>query len=270
MSAVVLCSAGGAPGVTVTALGLSLAWPGEVVLVDADRDATHAVLAGHLLGRASEGRGLTGVLQAHRERRPLVEALEANTLELPLPAPRARRRGRGPARQPDAVTPRRFVPGFTHLPTVELFDPVWPALMAELRGAAFDVVVDAGRVGHRGLPAGLTGGADLVLLVCRSSLVSLAALTPHLPPLVEATGPGRLGLLVLGPGRPYGAREVAGQFGVPVLGEVPWDPATADELAHGGVGPGWYGSRLRHGLAQVAADLMGRVSADRVPQTVAP
>ena len=36
MSVVVLASAKGSPGTTLTGLGLSWAWPGDVVLVDAD------------------------------------------------------------------------------------------------------------------------------------------------------------------------------------------------------------------------------------------
>lgn len=88
MSTLVLTSASGAPGVTTTALGLTLAWPEPCLLVDADRAASQAVLAGHLRGEAATA-GVEALLQAHRERTSLAAALEA--AERPLPeAPGAR------------------------------------------------------------------------------------------------------------------------------------------------------------------------------------
>ena len=68
MAVIVLASAGHAPGVTTTALGLALAWPREVLLVDADRTPTQAVLAGYLRGERPGQHGLGRLLQAVRER----------------------------------------------------------------------------------------------------------------------------------------------------------------------------------------------------------
>jgi len=250
MSTVVLASASGAPGVTTTALGLTLAWPGEVTLVDADRAAAQTVLAGYLSGRSTHGMGLQGVLQAFRERRPLAEALAANRLVLP-PAPPGR--GAEAAQAPA----RWFVPGFARLGSVDLFESVWAPLLDGARTSGVDLVVDAGRVGHRGLPPDLVGGADVVGLVCRTSLVSLAALRLHVPPLVDAGAPGRVGLVLVGPGRPYGAREVAGQFGVPVLAEVPWEPRAASDLLEGGPLPrGWAHQSLGRSFARAASGLL--------------
>lgn len=253
MSTVVLASASGAPGVTTTALGLVLAWPRDAVLVDADRSASQAILAGYLSGQSTHGSGMQGLLQAHRERRPLDVALREEWRPLPdLP------------RRPEvaALPERRFVPGFTHLGSVDLFEGVWPGLTGAAREASFDLVVDAGRTGHRGLPPALVGGAGLVALVCRSSLVSLAALRLHLAPLVDEGAPGRVGLVLVGPGRPYGAREVAEQFGVPVLAEVAWDPAAATELAEGApVGRRWARTPLARSLARAAAALSGTLHA---------
>lgn len=247
MSMLVLASASGAPGVTTTALGLTLMWPGDAVLVDADRSASQAILAGYLSGQSTHGAGLQGLLQAHRERRPLAVALAAEWRPLPdLP------------RKPDEAPPgdRRFVPGFTHLGSVDLFDGVWPGIVEAGRDAAFDLVVDAGRTGHRGLPANLVAGADAIALVCRTSLVSLAAVRLHLAPLVESGAPGRVGLIVVGPGRPYGVREVAEQFGVPVLAEVAWDPSAAQELADGApVGRRWSRTALGRSLTRAAESL---------------
>jgi Mrp family chromosome partitioning ATPase len=46
MSVIVLTSASGSPGVSTTAVGLALSWPGPVLLVEADPTGGSAVLAG--------------------------------------------------------------------------------------------------------------------------------------------------------------------------------------------------------------------------------
>lgn len=255
MGVLVLASASGAPGVTSTALGLTLAWPRAVVLVDADRSASQAILAGHLSGESAHAGGLAGLLQAHRERAPLLPALEAAARPLPTPP-----------RPDDASEPpaRRFVSGFTHLGAVDLFEGAWPGVVDAVREAPLDLVVDAGRTGHRGLPAGLVAGADAVGLVCRTSLASLVALRLHLSALLEVAEPGRVGLVLVGPGRPYGAREVADQFGVPVLAEIAWDPGAAAELGEPGPpGRRWARTALARSLERAAASLAATVAAGR-------
>lgn len=225
MTTLVLTSAAGAPGVTTTALGLALTWPAEVTLVDADRDASHAILAGYLAGQSPHGLGIQGLLHAHRERRDLERALTENRIALP-PRP-------ADARHPSEDPPRWFVPGFTHLGSVDHVSGVWGSLLEAQRSISGDVIVDAGRTSHDGLPESLLAMADRVGLVCRTSLVGLAALRLHLPGLLDKAAPGSVGLVLVGPGRPYASREVADQFGVPVLAEIGWAPREADDLHHG-------------------------------------
>lgn len=250
MSVLVLASASGAPGVTTTSLGLALAWPRDCVLVDADRSAAHAVLAGYLSGQTAADGGLPVLLQAHRERLPLGPALRGAARPLPPLAPT----------ESDTRRPT-FVSGFTHLGSIDLFESVWPALLESMRGEPFDLIVDAGRTGHHGLPAGLVAEADAVALVCRASLASLVGLRPHLAPLVEASAPGRTGLILVGPGRPYGAAEVAEQFGVPVLASPAWDPASAAALAEPApLDRRWPRSPLGRSLTQASEALIGVMS----------
>ena len=45
-----LCSVGGAPGATTTALGLAMTWPGEALLIDADPSGAQPVPAGFFRG----------------------------------------------------------------------------------------------------------------------------------------------------------------------------------------------------------------------------
>jgi hypothetical protein len=255
----VLCAASGAPGTSITALGLTLTWPRDVLLVDADRTPSQAVLAGYLRGASAHDRGLPGVLQAHRERRSLVDVLPA--LSLPLPEP--------PARVPrgaDAAPPvtRRFLPGFVNLGTIDVFEGVWRDVGLALAESPFDAIVDAGRIGSRGLPRGLVETASQVAVVCRTTLPSLAALRLYLGLLTEQVPPGRLGLLLVGPGRPYRAAEVAEQFGVPVWSEIAWQPAAAAELAEGQpLSPRWRRQPLARSYADAAARLTAAQDAER-------
>lgn len=242
MSAVVLAGASGAPGVTTTALGLTLAWPGDCLLVDADRSAPQTLLAGYLQGQAATA-GLEAVLQAHRERTPLAEALDGAIRPIPGPPGDAGRRG--------------FLPGFSHLGAVELFDQAWQPLLAEFAAQDRDVVIDAGRTGHRGLPEALLRDAGLVALVCRTSLIGLAGARLHLAALLDHGPLDRVGLILVGPGRPYPAAEVAEQFGVPVLAEIAWDPASADDLhaGHASMGRRWPRGALARSFARAATRL---------------
>ena len=223
MAVVTLANVTGAPGTTTTAVGLAVTWPREVLLVEADRDPAQAIPAGYLQGIELGGRGLGSLARAHRDQRRLDDELPLHWLDI----------------EPDAEHPRHFLSGFTHPGAAGLFGPVWPDLADSLSGLAsrdVDVVVDGGRWGHDGLPTPLLQHSDLVLLCVRSSLRALAALRIHAPSVqaqVETCGSGELGLLVIGPGRPYGVREIEGQFGIPVAGEVAWEPRQAEVFSDG-------------------------------------
>ena len=265
MTTVVLANASGAPGNTVTAVGLGLTWPRDVLVVDADRTASQAILAGYLRGTVPHGQGLQRVLQVFRERGDLAEAVRRERLPLPVPAP-APVRGR---QATDAATPvrRDLLPGFTHLGSIDLFDAAWQPLGEVFRDLGPDVVVDAGRLGHHGMPAGLAASADLVGLVCRTSLVSLAGVRVHLQALVDAAPPGRCGLVLVGPGRPYEASEVAEQVGVPGVARIAWDPRAADDLAPGEASGRWHRTPLARSLAAAAVELSGRGAPRRAAGT---
>lgn len=248
MSIVVLTSAGNAPGVTTTALGLALAWPRPVLLVDADRTPTQAVLAGYLRGEHPGQRGFGRLLQAARERRPMAEVLDDETIELP------------PLLETDS--PARFLPGFPHPGVVGLFGSAWPELMAALAGWPGDVLIDAGRVGAEGLPLPLVQRADLVLMVTGTSLVALAGLRLYLGAVREAAG--ETALLLVGSGRPYGRAEVQGQFAITIAAEVPHAPAQAAVLSDGSPRPRRFAdSAYVRGLRQAAGSIAGRLEASR-------
>lgn len=250
MSLLVCCSVTGAPGVTTTALGLALAWPGDVLLCDADRDPGQVVESGYLRGIDPGGRGLMALATAHRERRSLPDELVSQVLTL----------------QQHPVWTRQFLPGFAHPGASRVFDPVWPDLLAEferLSASGTDVIVDAGRVGRDGLPPALTGAADLVLVVVRSSLRSLAAVRLHLPGVtdqVASAGSGEVALAVVGPGRPYKEAEISGQFRVPVAMTVAFDPRSAGVLSDGDPEPRRFAeSALMRSLREASTQVSGRL-----------
>ena len=248
MAIVLLCSASGAPGVTVTALGLTLTWPRDVLLVDADRSPSQAVLAGYLRGASAHDLGLPGILQAHRERRPVSEAIDAQSMSLPEP-PAPKGVGLGPT--------RRFLPGFVHPGTADVFSAVWRDLGQALQEAPHDTILDAGRIGSRGLPTDLAEASGTIGVVTRTSLVALAALRLQLPTLLDQVPSGQVGLILVGAGRPYRAKEVAEQFGVGVLAEIAWQPSAAADLQEGQLlSRRW----RRQALARSFADAAGRLT----------
>ncbi|HOQ53142.1 MAG TPA: hypothetical protein PLF56_05955 [Micropruina sp.] len=249
MAIVVLCSAGHAPGVTTTALGLALAWPRPVLLVDADRTPTQSVLAGYLRGERPGHRGLGGLLQALRERRPFEGAIEAETVDLPPLLSGA---------QP------RFLAGFPHPGVVGLFAGAWPDFVSALAAQPGDVLIDAGRVGPEGLPLPLVREADLVLVVSRTTLVSLAALRLYLPALKDAADTDRTALALIGSSMPYSRAEVQDQFGTTVAADLPHDPDAAAVLSDGLPAPRRYtGGAYFRGVTLAARSISGRLVAAR-------
>lgn len=248
MAVVVLASAGHAPGVTTTALGLALTWPRSALLVDADRTPTQAVLAGYLRGAHPGQHGLGRLLQAAREQRPLAEVVDAELLELP-PVPATGRAA-------------RFLPGFPHPGVVGLFGATWPDLMAVLAARPGDVLIDAGRIGAEGLPPAMLQAADQVLVVTRTSLVALAGLRLYLPTVAEAARD--VALLLVGSGRPYGRAEVQHQFATRIAGEISHDPAAAAVFSEGAPAPRRFAQAgLVRSLSKTATSISGRLEAAR-------
>ncbi len=224
MALICLVSASGSPGVTTTALGLALTWGRPVVLVEADPTGGSAVMAGYLRGGATPPDSLIDLALAHREGR-LVPALAQARVALPgstatlVPGIRSHEQARS---------------------LVSLWEPL-TAVLKELERTGQDVVVDAGRLGLAGSPAPLVYGADLALLVVRSDLVALAGARSWAQTLREEFdrfgASTSLGVVLVGDGQPYRAREVGKVLQVPVLASIGWDPLFAAVLSKGAPPP---------------------------------
>lgn len=260
MALVVVSGAPGAPGITTTALGLALTWPRDVLLADCDTEPKQSLQAGYLRGLVPAAGGLVALARMHRENRPL----HPHLLEHSVPLTEGE----------DTV--RVFLPGFAVPAAVRLFESAWPDLvdaLCRLDEQGMDVVVDAGHVGCDGLPGPLLARADAVCFCTRSDLRSLAAARLYLPvltgQLAELPSDRALGLLLIGPNRPYSAGEISAQFGVPCWSELEWSPSLAGVLSDGDPEPRRFGSgRLLSQLRAAASVVAERVAGGRV--TVAP
>lgn len=220
MALIVVTSACGSPGVTTTALGLALTWPRPVLIVEADPTGGSPIFAGYFRGACIPPGGLIELAVAHRHD-CLAEALPRSVVPVPdstvqvLPGTRAHGQAKG---------------------LVALWQPLAAALRA-LERTGQDVIVDAGRLGLEGSPEPLIYGADMTLLVMRSTVPAIAGASSWASTLrgeFERCGPdGNLGVLMVGAGDPFVPREVSKVLGLPVLGSVAWDEPSARVFALG-------------------------------------
>ncbi|MDR1078747.1 MAG: hypothetical protein LBL55_08845 [Propionibacteriaceae bacterium] len=240
MALIVLASASGSPGVTTCAVGLALAWPRPVVLVEADPTGGSSVLAGYFQGWTQPNDAMVELVMASRDGRlgevlpQLWEALPGSSAQL-LSGPRS------------------------HAQARSLMD-IWEPLAFELKAldrTGRDVIVDAGRLGLTSWPVSLPRLADLSLMLLRADLPSLAAArqwaeTWRSYELAADSGLSH-GLVLVGPNRPYGPSEIAKTLGLPVWARLSWDPPAAGVFSHGDK-PGH-----RHGRSALVQEL-GRLA----------
>lgn len=222
MRIVTLASVRGAPGVTTTSLLLAAALD-DAVVVEADLDG------GVLAVRYGLGRepGLTTLAAAG--------AVESDTWR---------------AHAQDAGGVPVLVGPDAPAPTASLWRSAGERITQCLSVAEGVAVVDAGRLRS---PVPLVTASHLLLLLVRPVAEQLVALS-HLLPAARRINHGEIAVVLVGSG-PYRAADVEESIAVPVIGELPDDPA-ADILRDGGSG-----SRLaRSRLARSANALADRVS----------
>ncbi|MGY1634915.1 hypothetical protein ACI784_24700 [Geodermatophilus sp. SYSU D01186] len=215
---IALCSAKGAPGVTTTGLALTLAWPRGAVLAELD-PAGGDVLAGY--GRAQLTAGGLADLEFVARRGRTAGQLDAHLLQL------------------DPTGRARLLPGLADPATARHVD--WERLAAELTSVddgAVDVLADCGRLRAEHFPHAVVRRAAAVVVVTGSTLRAVRAAAQAVAELrEEGTGmaphPGAVAAVVVGPGEPYGEREIADALGVPVVGVLPRHPRAAAVLSDG-------------------------------------
>lgn len=217
MAIVCLTSASGSPGVTTTAVGMAFSWPRPVLLVEADPTGGSGVLAGFLRGTTPYDAGLIELALS-----PLGTADALRDVVRPL--------------SPNVS----LVAGIrSHAQATALRD-IWEPLAAALRELddnGQDVIVDAGRLGLMGSPTPLLDAADAALLVTRATLPAISAARSWAETVRQpATGWRHPCLLLIAEGQPYRATEISKVLGMPVVADLPDDPAAA-AVYHRGAAP---------------------------------
>lgn len=217
MAIVCLTSASGSPGVTTTAVGMAFSWPRPVLLVEADPTGGSGVLAGFLRGTTPYDAGLIELALS-----PLGTADALRDVVRPL-SPNV-----------SLVTGIR-----SHAQATALRD-LWEPLAAALRDLddnGQDVIVDAGRLGLVGSPTPLLDAADAALLVTRATLPTISAARSWAETVRQpATGWRHPCLLLIAEGQPYRATDFSKVLGMPVVADLPDDPAAA-AVYHRGAAP---------------------------------
>ena len=246
MAVIALTSASGSPGVTTTAIGLALLWPRPVLLIEADPTGGSGLLAGYFRGTREYVAGLIEL------------ALISTSIHDGLAA----------VCQPIEGTSVSFVAG-TRSPTqAPALRDLWQPLseeLADLEATGQDVIVDAGRLGLIGSPEPLLANADLTLIVTRTPLPALSAARTWADSVQRRTFEWQqAGVLVVGEGQPYGAREVTNVLGLPVVACLADDPESAAVFSRGATPPKKFETGLlARGLQAAIAGIHATVSRHR-------
>ncbi|MDI3408349.1 MinD/ParA family ATP-binding protein [Streptomyces cavernicola] len=235
MSVTVITSAHSC-GTTVSSLALTLSAPNVSLLVEADC-SQGSIRHGFQQGRWGPEIGLWHLAEAQLQDQ-LAEAFETHL------------------RAMDSEGNRWILPGLTDPLQAATLAGTWEPLAGLLQvmdqGAGYDVFVDAGRlVAEPGrvhptlYPAALLHRADMVLLVVRNTLTSVAQTVPVAAALREeldrsGTGADALRIVMIAEeSRSHGMRSdaIARRLQAPVVAMLPWDPATAQLFTHGSERP---------------------------------
>lgn len=251
MAVFTLCSASGAPGVTTSAFALARVWHlatagRSALLVDADPVGSALIPAFAGAGIPSGG----GILAVAAERASSADDILRRSVALDDEATCLVLTG---VREPAQARP---------------LGAVWTTLVEaahELDGLGIDVLADGGRLGHRWEPQPLIEGADVAVLVTRTSLSSVALARPGLAELARRRPAGTpVRLLVVGRPAPYSSREVARALNSDALPELPDDAPGAHALLLAEAPSGRLGrSGLLRAARQTAAALADATATSR-------
>lgn len=219
MAVVALTSASGSPGVTTTALGMALLWPRPVLLVEADPTGGSGLLAGYFRGTTEY---VSGMIELALTSTSVSDAL-------------------ADVARPIEGTQVSYVAGTRSHTQAGALRDLWPLLaeaLADLESTGQDVIVDAGRLGLAGSPETLLDVADMVLLVSRTTLPALSALRSWAESMRRpALELHQSGVLLVGEGQPYSAREVSTVVNLSVVASLADDPESAAVFFRGATPP---------------------------------
>jgi hypothetical protein len=248
---IALGSAKGSPGVTSTALALTLQWPRNALLVDADL-AGSGIMSGFFRGQLSHDHGLQPLAIAHSH-----GELESRLWEETVPIV-------------ENDSTKLLLPGLTSPVAAPAVSNMWASLgnqLAALERTGTDVIVDLGRLAWTGDDReSLLAVADQVLVTTGSRLPDVVAARGLATQRLRGLDPtarelANLSVLTIGPGRPYQINEIRDVLGVPDVGHVAWDPVTAEVFSVGATvnARRYQKSPLLRSLRPVIDQIMARV-----------
>lgn len=214
MALITLASLTGSPGVTTTAVGMTMSWWRPALLVEADTSKTSSILPGFFQGQVHHTHGLSNLSIA--QQRGLTE-FHLKEQSIPM------------------GERRLLIPGFNNVVAAQGTTALWEPLarvLASLDAGGLDVLVDLGRLGLADTRAPLIQAADSVLIVLRPVLPDISAVAARIGEvrrMLEAAGRAdHLNLLLIDtPHQRYSAREIHQVTGVDVVAEVRHDPTGA-------------------------------------------
>lgn len=219
MAIYTLMSPGDSPGVTTTALALSYALSGRVLLAECDPKGGN-VLHGFLTGRLGNVDGGLLELAMAIAHNPNPAVLWEHVVPLDQHA-------REWLLLPGIRDPR-------HAPQLDL---AWDAIIEVFKAAAgdtVDVVADVGQVGRPDTPMKLIAHSDLAVMLLRPSMRQVAAARPRLDAIGRYVGtsvPVALGLVGSGD---YSDKQISkALYGLPIIARLPHDPRSAALLSDG-------------------------------------
>ncbi|MDR2931054.1 MAG: hypothetical protein LBV06_09165 [Propionibacteriaceae bacterium] len=248
MSIITLVSATGSPGVTTTAVGLACLWPSPAIVVEADPSGSSAMLAGYFGGFQPPPRTMIDLVMARRAGH-LAEEFPAALMPLPntraqvLPGPRSHAQARSALDLWEALIPLwRLLGQATMTNSDRTTDADRTAVdsgetTSALPDVRTDFLVDAGRLGMQWSPEAVIRASDLVILMTRCDLPSLAGAQQW----TAAADERRRGhpeapewmVVTVGPPEPYTPHEIATAVGLPILASLRHDPVGAAVYSHG-------------------------------------
>lgn len=215
-----LASASGSPGVSTTALGLTLLWPRDVVLVEADTVGYSATLAGFFGG---------------------AQAAPSTILDLSPGADfEEHLLSRSVALTDDQSMMRRLIPGITSPLHGHALSARWEALalaLYDLERAGVDIICDLGRVHAPSFAAPIMQASDVSILLLRPTIpATFAALSTikarHLAQDDGLDTPA-FHLATIAAPDTYSDSETSRALAQPSIAHLPWAPKHAAALTYG-------------------------------------
>lgn len=218
MALILMSSVKGSPGVTTASVGMWERWGSPVLLVETDVSGS-SVLAGRFRGEIPGDRGIYQLTEDYDPSRGLPLDIASQAI--------------------DMGSQRFLLPGITWAPQATSLANLWSHIaenLVALSNAGVDVLVDMGRIL---LPydarSPLLSLADQVLIFTHSSLPALFALSDLAQRVkaVRTQGIERVGLVVVGPNRPYSIKDLSRNAGVDTVTTIPFLPDAARYYGEG-------------------------------------